>query len=157
MTVEQTNPTTPHPSPARTWLLPYALLYGVLACALILTLWQIHDKPVLLNDSSEIISKDGCARQNLSGRIDPNTAEWHELSLLPELGKTVAQQIVAYRRAHQIDWQQSHSDRSPAEAPPVFATAEDLLPIKGIGPKTLEKIRPYLQFPQSQPAATQPH
>ncbi len=60
--------------------------------------------------------------------VDINTAEWPELSQLPEIGETLARRIVASR------------DR---EGP--FLDHQDLQRVRGIGPKTLEQVRPYLR------------
>lgn len=66
-------------------------------------------------------------------KLDPNTAPWWELTLLPELGESTARAIVAYREAH--------ADRAP-----VFRTPADLEPVPDIGPKTIQRIAPYLRF-----------
>ncbi len=63
--------------------------------------------------------------------VDPNTASWSDLALLPEIGEQTARAIIAYRE-----------QRDGC----VFHRAEDLLDVKGIGPKTLEAITPHLRF-----------
>ena len=60
--------------------------------------------------------------------VDINSADWPELLQLPGIGQTLAQRIVDSRRA-----------RGP------FADHDDLRRVRGIGPKTLEQIRPYLR------------
>ena len=60
------------------------------------------------------------------GPVDINKASAAELERLPGVGPSMAKQIVSGR---------------PYEKP------EDLLKIKGIGPKTLEKMRPLLDLP----------
>lgn len=60
-------------------------------------------------------------------RVDLNRAEWPELAQLPDIGPTLADRIVESRET---------------EGP--YLDHEELLRVKGIGPKTLEKIRPYL-------------
>ena len=65
--------------------------------------------------------------------IDPNTAPWWELTALPDIGEGTARKIVEYREAH--------ADRSP-----VFRRPDDLEPVPGIGPKTIERISPHLRF-----------
>jgi len=78
----------------------------------------------------------------LVDRIDPNTADWQDLAALPNLGEKRAKAIVAFRESHL------------AAGHPVFASADDLLLIKGIGVATVTKLKPYLVF---QPApATKP-
>lgn len=65
--------------------------------------------------------------------INPNTAPWLELMVLPDIGETTARKIVEYRDAH-------------AARMPVFNRPADLEPVSGIGPKTIERIGPYLRF-----------
>jgi competence protein ComEA len=59
--------------------------------------------------------------------VDINEAEWPEFAELPELGETLARRIVESRTA--------------AGA---FGDHEDLLRVEGIGPRTLERLKPYL-------------
>lgn len=70
----------------------------------------------------------------LDDRINPNTASVASLMRLPNIGPSRASAIVEYRR--QFD----------GEGDVVFSTASDLQKIKGIGPKTVEKIKPWLYF-----------
>lgn len=63
-------------------------------------------------------------------RLDPNGASAPELALLPGVGPGLAQRIVASRRSN-----------GP------FRTTDDLDRVSGIGPKTLEKIRPWIEIP----------
>ena len=57
--------------------------------------------------------------------LNVNTASAGELQSLPGIGKVKAAAIVAYR-----------SDNGP------FTQVDDLVHVKGIGPKTLAKLRP---------------
>ena len=59
--------------------------------------------------------------------VDINHADWPEIIQLPRLGETMARRILNER-----------DQNGP------FAQVEDLVRVNGIGPKTLEKIRPYL-------------
>jgi len=70
--------------------------------------------------------EEGQPRQP-SFQVDINTAAWPELTQLPGIGEALAQRIVAYRDKH-----------GP------FGTHDDLRDVPGIGPKTLDAIRPYL-------------
>jgi competence protein ComEA len=59
--------------------------------------------------------------------VDINRADWPELAELPRVGETLAQRIVESR----------------TEAGP-FVDHDDLLRVPGIGPRTLEQMKPYL-------------
>lgn len=74
-------------------------------------------------------------------RIDPNVATWAELARLPEVGESLARDIVAYREARRA---QAATAPTPTT---IFRSIKDLDPIPGIGEKTLEKIEPFLKFP----------
>jgi hypothetical protein len=73
-------------------------------------------------------------------RLDPNTASWQDLAALPELGESAAKRIVAYR-------EQQRAGGKPVP----FQKPEDLDAVRGIGPRTIENLRPYLRCPASQP------
>ncbi len=60
-------------------------------------------------------------------RVDVNTAPWPELAQLPGIGETLAKRIV---------------DSRVAEGP--FVDHNDLERVRGIGPRTLEGMKPYL-------------
>lgn len=60
--------------------------------------------------------------------VNINAAGTSELAQLPGLGPATAERIVAYRREH-----------GP------FASHDDLLAVTGIGPVTLESLRPFLR------------
>ncbi|PWH17569.1 MAG: hypothetical protein DDG60_01745 [Anaerolineae bacterium] len=61
------------------------------------------------------------------GLININTADAALLETIPGIGPTIANRIVSYREAN-----------GP------FQKVDDLLKVPGIGPNTLEKIRPYV-------------
>jgi competence protein ComEA len=61
-------------------------------------------------------------------QIDINQADWPEFTLLPRIGETLARRIVEYRRQHGS-----------------FRTLDELQKVRGIGPKTMRRIRPYLR------------
>lgn len=60
-------------------------------------------------------------------RVDVNSAQWPELAQLPEIGEVLARRIV---------------DSRTAQGP--FVDHDDLRRVNGIGPVTLERVRPYL-------------
>lgn len=71
---------------------------------------------------------DRQAHRDVRLNVDINTADWPELALLPKVGETLARRIVESR-----------------EVDGPFSSPEDLRRVPGIGPKTLDSIRPYLQ------------
>jgi competence protein ComEA len=69
-------------------------------------------------------------------RVNPNTADWPEIAQIPEIGETLAKRIIEYRTAH-----------GP------YANVDSLLAVPGIGPRTLELMRPHVDLPANTPAA----
>jgi|TARA_B100000029_G_scaffold83810_2_gene74627 comEA protein len=61
--------------------------------------------------------------------ININTAEKQDLIKLPKIGVVTAERIIRFR-----------DDFGP------FNSADDLLKVKGIGPKTLEKLKPQISL-----------
>ena len=61
-----------------------------------------------------------------AGRIELNTATKRDLMSLPGVGEVIAERILLYREEHGA-----------------FAKVDDLLRVRGIGKKTLEKIAPF--------------
>lgn len=115
----------------------YAAIYGVLAVLLLYAVVTRWLRPVALEDPVQIEPQRAA---QVEQRIDPNTADWPDLARLPGVGEAIAQRIVEYR--------EQHGRAGPSGAKPlVFRTADDLDDIPGIGPKTVERIRPYLRFP----------
>lgn len=60
--------------------------------------------------------------------VDLNTASADELAEVPGIGPTMAQRIV--------DWREQNGP---------FERVEDLMKVKGIGEKSIEKLRPYVK------------
>ena len=73
------------------------------------------------------IEIDRATPQTIVFQIDINQADWAELTLLPTVGEALAKRIVEYRDTH-----------GPFQRP------SDLRKVRGIGPKTLDRIQPYL-------------
>ncbi len=132
------------------WLLSCLIACLALGGVLAVTLLQRADAPILLDES---LRRAGLANTRVESRIDPNTAEWYDLTRLPRVGEGMARSIVAYRQARTLEWRSTHPDAPPSEAPAVFRAAEDLLVIRGIGPKTLERLRPHLLLPTDAPTS----
>jgi competence protein ComEA len=75
----------------------------------------------------ELIEIDRAGPLEPQFAVDINAADWPELTLLPEVGETLAKRIVASR-----------------EALGPFLDHRDLMRVEGIGPLTLEAVSPYL-------------
>jgi competence protein ComEA len=75
-----------------------------------------------------LIEVERAKPQTASFQVDLNEAAWPELTQLPNIGQTLAERIV-----------DSRQDDGP------FLDHNDLMRVRGIGPKTLDKLRPYLQ------------
>ena len=90
-------------------------------------------------------SEAGTNASRAASLIDPNTAPWWELTALPRIGEVLARRIVAYRETHQA----AHGES------PVFARAEDLQGVPGIGPKTVARLRPHLTVGRTSTAPQQ--
>lgn len=82
-------------------------------------------EPAATQPSDPILPTAGTTKPRFP--ININTATVQELDLLPDIGPTRANAIVAYRQEY-----------GP------FTCVEDLLNVDGIGPKILEKILPYI-------------
>ena len=73
----------------------------------------------------------------LPNGVNPNVAPWWELTVLPDVGPAIARRVVAYRES-----------RGPPSSrhSPAYNAPSDLDAVSGIGPKTLQRIAPYLCF-----------
>jgi competence ComEA-like helix-hairpin-helix protein len=79
-------------------------------------------------DEDDVESKPGFEPPGTL-KVNINKASMDELISLPYIGEVKARAIIAYRDEH-----------GP------FKTPEDLLNVKGIGPKTLERIKDFIVF-----------
>jgi competence ComEA-like helix-hairpin-helix protein len=109
------------------------VLIGLGVVLLALAGMRYWRSPVYLADPPPA---EGARASELPGRIDPNTATAPMLAALPNIGPKRAQQIIAYRETFLHD--------NPDALP--FTRPEDLANVKGIGPVTVEHLRPYLVF-----------
>lgn len=117
------NPRSDGPAP---WLrrLDQLTVAGLLAVALLLmgiSAWARY------REGAGLIEIDRAAPTTLDFRVDINRAEWPELALLPNVGESLARQIVESRQT----------------AGP-FREHRDLLRVAGIGPAKLAAMQPYL-------------
>ena len=93
-----------------------------------------------LTSKTEDWGTDSGAAESLTGKINPNTADWVSLTRLPGIGPTRARDMVAFRE----QYLQNHPDETRA-----FTCAEDLTRIKGIGEKISAQIEPFLIFEEN--------
>lgn len=70
--------------------------------------------------------------------IDPNTAAWEELALLPGVGASLARRIVEFRE------EARHA--AAAGDGPVFQQPSDLAQVHGIGDKMVRRMAPFLRI-----------
>jgi len=96
-----------------------AVIAAALACLTSHWGWWTADRPP--------IEIDQATPQTIVFQIDINQADWAELTLLPTVGESLSKRIVEYRNEH-----------GP------FRRHDQLRNVRGIGPKTYERIEPYL-------------
>lgn len=106
----------------------------VLAASIVLGVSSIGLGASLMRQGTTISASDAPSLEHRS-RIDPNTADAARLTLLPRIGPVLAERIVQDRDEH-----------GP------FQSASDLQRVRGIGPKTVERIAPMLDFEADPPA-----
>lgn len=85
------------------------------------------DRRVVERRPPERARQEGEQRQQ-HDKLDVNRATQEQLQTVPGIGPALARRIVEWRREH-----------GP------FETLEELLHVRGIGPRTLDRIRPYLE------------
>jgi competence ComEA-like helix-hairpin-helix protein len=78
--------------------------------------------------SGRTVEIEKAAPQTAQFQVDINQAPWPEFATLPGVGRNLAERIV-----------QTREQSGP------FADVDDLRRVRGIGPHTLESIRPYLR------------
>ena len=77
----------------------------------------------------EEIEKEGLKKENSGVLVSLNNASIAELETLSGIGTAYAERIIEYR-----------------ETNGGFASVEDLVNVKGIGTKTLEKLKPFIKL-----------
>lgn len=107
--------------------LPGALFVsGLLVLGLGVAGWMRLHRPVVVFQHSGSDDAPIRGRDWPSLRIDVNSAEEAQLDLLPGIGPRLAARIVHER-----------GSRGP------FASVDDLARVSGLGPKLIERLRPY--------------
>jgi competence protein ComEA len=94
----------------------------VLALAGMATYWFVQGGP-----RGQLIDIDRASPRAAQFQVDINRANWPELAQLPAVGQVLARRIVESRLQDGA-----------------YADHDDLLRVNGIGPLTLERIKPYL-------------
>ena len=79
------------------------------------------------SESNRLIDIDRADPQQVDFLVDINAAQWPALDLLPNIGETLARRIVESR-----------------EVDGPFLDHDNLIRVRGIGPKTLNGMRLYL-------------
>jgi competence protein ComEA len=111
-----------------------AVLLLTLAIGIII---EVFDRP----PAGESASRQVCQRPVASAagrddgfrKIDVNTATGEDLRILPGIGPKKAEAIVEYRRSHGS-----------------FRSLSEISEVRGIGPKTLDQIAPYVVVGEEQ-------
>jgi competence protein ComEA len=121
------RPSPPAPNTCYIWLLRRAD-QAVLAMLVLLALaamggWWISQGGL----RNRLVEANQAQRRVADFQVDINAADWPELIQLPGIGDTLAKRIIETRQT----------------AGP-FAQLDDLRNVKGIGPKIMERLRPYL-------------
>ena len=78
-------------------------------------------------DAGGMIDIDRATPLAAQFQVNVNQADWPELMQLPGVGRTLAERMIAER-----------------EERGAFQSVEELTRVDGIGPRTIERIRPYL-------------
>jgi competence protein ComEA len=101
-----------------------AMVAFLIGCALVgmAVYWFVQGGP-----RGELIEIDRAEPRIARYQVDINKAEWFELAELPEVGETLARRIIELRTTRGA-----------------FKDNNDLRRVRGIGPRTLEKMMPYL-------------
>lgn len=86
------------------------------------------DKAALPKVAADEKNKDTKPTKDIPKDVDINTADKDMLTLLPGIGPVTAEAIIAYRKANGS-----------------FKSIDELTKVKGIGEKTLLKLKPFLK------------
>lgn len=117
---------SPEPAPGQRLLrrLDQLAVAGLVVFALVaLALYWITQGGL----SHRLIEIDRVDPRKVTYQVNLNSADWTEFVALPEIGEGLAHRIVDYRKKY-----------GPYQA------VDDLRKVRGVGPKTMERLRPYL-------------
>lgn len=121
-------PDSPEAPADRAWLIRRMDQAGVALCVLSAIVgifgWWVSQGGL----RGRLIELDRSRPQTAAFRVDINRAEWPELAQLPGVGEILARRIV---------------DSRQSEGP--YIDHDDLRRVRGIGPKTVERVREYLR------------
>mgnify|MGYP003394764297 CR=1 FL=1 len=120
------------------WLTKYDQLFVGVFAAVFLALSGYHGA-TLGGWGMRPIELERLPARQYDFRIDINSASWVEWTQIEGIGEVTAQKIIDDRKAN-----------GP------WRSVKDLLRIKRIGPKTLEKMRPFLREPNSEGDKSKP-
>ena len=102
---------------------------GVFMAIIVALVVGLGFSPALVNaKTADAKATEKQTKSAVAQKVDINKADVAMLTQLPGIGPKTAEAIIAYRK-----------DKGQ------FKSLEDLIGVKGIGPKKLEKIRPFLQ------------
>lgn len=101
-----------------------AVVIALVGALLAIALWRAWTRPILLDDQERPGAAIAADWPDM--RIDVNRATAAELAVLPGVGPRLAERIVEDRERRGL-----------------FASLDDLQRVSGIGPATLERLRPY--------------
>jgi competence protein ComEA len=96
---------------------------GVIVALVAMAAWWLWRGPL----GGGLVDIERAVPVAVETKIDVNRADWPELALMPNIGESLAKRIVEDRAAN-----------GP------FNDVSDLRRVRGIGPKTLESMKPFL-------------
>lgn len=106
-----------------------SVLGGVLLVLLSALLWQQQRAPLVITTVlPEAVHGQWDRALDAAQLVNINTADVAALTRLPAVGPALAARIVAHRDEHGQ-----------------FRSADDLREVRGIGPKTVERVRGYVR------------
>ena len=114
------------------------VLLSLLFILLIVSIFHFAKSYLYIDKQLDISPKD---QVNLPSKINPNTASWEILSLLPGIGPSKAMAIIQYRE--ELITKHHNSNDISIE---IYHSSSDLNNVSGIGPATIQNIQDYLFF-----------